>query len=151
MQTRGTTNKSSIKLSAAENKLTRWFVYESGKLTQQKPYTVILRSSLPKFHYYHNKWLQVKESQYLILTYSWTLTSIPNWTCSVMTISLFDAQLPVRDKPIAGIPVRDFNYQLEKVVGCKVLQFIHDEDQEDAWLQNPTVHKHNNFFTRKMN
>ena len=26
-----------------------------------------------------------------------------------------------------------------------------DEDQEDAWSQNPTVHKHNNFFTRKMN
>ena len=25
-----------------------------------------------------------------------------------------------------------------------------DEDQEDAWLQNPTVHKHN-FFTRKIN
>ena len=26
-----------------------------------------------------------------------------------------------------------------------------DEDQEDAWLQNPMVHKHNNFFTRTMN
>ena len=26
-----------------------------------------------------------------------------------------------------------------------------DENQEDAWSQNPTVHKHSNFFTRKMN
>ena len=26
-----------------------------------------------------------------------------------------------------------------------------DEDQEDVWLQNPTVYKHSNFFTRKMN
>ena len=26
-----------------------------------------------------------------------------------------------------------------------------DEDQKDAWSQNPTVHKHNNFFTKKMN
>ena len=26
-----------------------------------------------------------------------------------------------------------------------------DEDQEDAWSQNPTVHKHINFFTRTMN
>ena len=26
-----------------------------------------------------------------------------------------------------------------------------DEDQEDAWSQNPTVHIHNNFFTRMMN
>ena len=24
----------------------------------------------------------------------------------------------------------------------------HDEDQEDVWSQNPTVHKRNNFFTR---
>ena len=29
-----------------------------------------LRSPLPKIHYYHNKRLQVKESQYLIPTYS---------------------------------------------------------------------------------
>ena len=26
-----------------------------------------------------------------------------------------------------------------------------DKDQEDAWSQNPMVHKHSNFFTRKMN
>ena len=26
-----------------------------------------------------------------------------------------------------------------------------DEDQEDAWSQNPTVHKQSNFFTRTMN
>ena len=26
-----------------------------------------------------------------------------------------------------------------------------DEDQEDAWSQNPMVHKHNNFFTRMIN
>ena len=26
-----------------------------------------------------------------------------------------------------------------------------DEEQEDAWSQNPTVHKHSNFFTRMMN
>ena len=30
-----------------------------------------------------------------------------------------------RDLPIARIPIHDFNHQLEKVVGCKVLQFIH--------------------------
>ena len=97
MQTHGSTNKLPIKLSAVENNLTQWFVYEWGKLTRQKPHRKILRSPLPKFYYYHNKRLQVKESQYLIPTYSWTLTSIPNWTCSVMTISPFDAWLPVRD------------------------------------------------------
>ena len=53
-----------------ENKLTQLFVYEWEKPTQQKPYRVILRLPLPRIHYYHNKRLQVKESQYLIPTYS---------------------------------------------------------------------------------
>ena len=70
-------------------KLTRWFVYEWEKPPRQKSHQVILRSPLPRIHHYHNKRLQVKESQYLIPTYSWTLTPITNWTCSVVTISLF--------------------------------------------------------------
>ena len=90
----------------------------------EKPHWVILRSLLPRIHYYHNKWLQVKEFQYLIPTYSWTLTPIPTWTCSIVTISPCNARLLIRDKLIMWIPVHDFNHQLEKVVGCKVLQFI---------------------------
>ena len=70
MQTRGSTNKSSIILSTAENKLTQRFVYEWGKPTQQKPHRVILRLPLPIIYYYHNKRLQVNESQYFIPTYS---------------------------------------------------------------------------------
>ena len=31
------------------------------------------------------------------------------------------------------------------------LVYPNDEDQEDAWSQNPMVHKHSNFFTRMMN
>ena len=75
-------------------KLTWWFVYEWGKLPRQKPHWLILRSPHSRIHYYHNKWLQVKESQYLIPTYSWTLTPIPNWTCSVVTISPFQCTAP---------------------------------------------------------
>ena len=141
MQTSGNTNKSPIKLSAVENKLTRWFVYEWRKPTRQKAHWVILRSPLPKFYYYHNKQLQVNESQYLISTYSWTITPVSNWNCSIVTNSPFDARLLARY----------FNHILEKVVGCKVLQFIHNEDQEDAWSQNPTMHKYSNFFTKTMN
>ena len=55
---------------------------------------MILRSPLPRIHYYHNKQLQVKESQHLIPTYSWILTLIPNWTCSVVTISHFQCTAP---------------------------------------------------------
>ena len=75
-------------------KLTRWFVYEWGKPLNRKPHRVILRSPLSRIHYYHNKQLQVKESQYLIPTYSWTLTPIPNWTCSIVTISHFQCMAP---------------------------------------------------------
>ena len=76
--------------------------------TAKTPHRVILRSPLPRIHYYHNKWLQVKEFHYIIPTYSWTFTPIPNWTCFVVTITLlmhgsrfvinqFDAQILVRD------------------------------------------------------
>ena len=57
--------------------------------TAKTPHLVILRLPLPRIHYYHNKRLQVKKSQYFIPTYSWTLTPIPNWTCSIVTISSF--------------------------------------------------------------
>ena len=149
MQTHGSTNKSPIKLSAAENKLIWWFVYEWGKPTQQKPHRVILRSPLPRIHYYQNKQLRVKESQYLIPTYSWTLTPIPNWTCSVVTISPFDARLLntwltncADPSTQLQSPTRE-GYWLQSS-----LVYLHDEDQEDAWSQNPTVHIHSNFFRR---
>ena len=77
-----------------ENKLTRWFVYKWEKSTRQKPHRVILRSPLLRIHYYHNKRLQVKKSQFLIPTYSWTLIPISNWTCSVVTISPFQCTAP---------------------------------------------------------
>ena len=122
---RGSTNKSPIKINAAEIKLTRWFVYERGKPIRQKPHRVILRSLLSRIHYYHNKWLQVKESQYLIPTYIWILTPIPNWTCSVVTIFPFQCTAPnmwLINRCVD--PSMRLNHQLEKDVSCKVLQFI---------------------------
>ena len=44
-----------------------------------------------------SKRLQVKESQYLLPTYSSTLIPIPNRICSVVTISPCNAQLLVHD------------------------------------------------------
>ena len=129
--------------------MTWWFVYEWGKPIQQKPHWVILRSPLSKFHYYHNKRLQVKEFLYLIPTYSWTLTLIPNWTCSVVTISPFDARLPstwltncVDPSTWLQSPTREDCWLQSSSV------YPYDENQEDAWSQNPTVHIHSNFFRR---
>ena len=60
-----------------------------------------------------------------LLTYNWTLTPIPNWTCFVVTVPLSDAQLPSMWLTVAQILVHDFKIPTEKIVGYKVLQFIH--------------------------
>ena len=112
-------------LNATEIKLTRWFVYEWEKPTWQKPHWIILRSPLLRIYYYQNKRLQVKESQYLIPTYSWTLTPIPIWTCSIGIISSFQCTTPstwLTNR--CEDPSTQLNHQLKKNVGCKVLQFI---------------------------
>ena len=58
-------------------------------------------------------------------TYSWTLTLIPNWTCSVVTVPLSNAWHPSTWLTVTQIPVRNFKTPTKKIVGCKVLQFIH--------------------------
>ena len=108
-----------------ENKLIRWFVYEWRKPTRQKPHRVILRSPLPRIHYYHNKRLQVKKSQYLIPTYSWTLTLIPNWTCSVVTISHFQCTAS--------------NMWLTNLM-CGSQYVAYSPTWERCWLQSSSVH-----------
>ena len=58
-------------------------------------------------------------------TYSWPLTPIPNWTCSVVTVPLFDARLPSTCLTNCTDPSTWLQTPTKKVVGCKVLQFIH--------------------------
>ena len=149
MQTRGSTNKSPIKLSMQWKINKTVICLRMGKTYTAKTPLVILRSPFPKFHYYHNKRLQVKEFLYLIPTYSWTLIPIPNWTCSVMTISPFDARLSSTWLTNCADP--SIWLQSPTGEGCWLQSSsIHprDEDQEDTWSQNPTVHIHSNFFRR---
>ena len=54
-----------------------------GKTTKAKPHWVNLRSSLPRIHYYQNKRLQVKESQYLIPT---TVEPLPQYTIELVML-----------------------------------------------------------------
>ena len=120
-----------------------------GKTNMAKPHRVIFKSPLLKFHYYHNKRLQVKKSQYLIPIYSWILTPIPNWTYSVVIISPFDAWLP--STWLTNCVDPSTRLQSATREGCWLQSSSvhpHDEDQEDAWSQNPTVHKYSNFFRR---
>ena len=129
--------------------MTQSFVYEWGKPKRQKSHRVILKSPLLKFHYYHNKRLQVKESHYLIPTYSWTFIPIPNWICSIVTIFPFDAQLPsMWLTNCADSNIRLHSPTRESCWLQSSSAHPYDEDQKDTWSQNPTVHKHGNFFKR---
>ena len=83
-------------------------------------------------------------------TYSWTLTPISNWTCSVMTVPLSEARLPSTWLIVMRIPIRDFNNtNWEDCWLQSSSVHPHNEDQEDAWSQNPMVQIHSNFFKRK--
>ena len=85
-------------------------------------------------------------------TYSWTLTPIPNRTCSVVTVFLSDARLPSTWLTVARILVRDFKTPIWKDCWLQSSSVHpHDEDQEDAWSQNPMVQIHINFSKREMN
>ena len=57
--------------------------------------------------------------------YSWTLTPIPNWTYSVMTVPLFDARLPSTWLTSCTDSSTWLQTPTKNIVGCKVLQFIH--------------------------
>ena len=73
-------------------------------------------------------------------TYSWTLTPIPNRTCFVVTVPLSDARLLSMWLTVARIPVRDFKTPIWKDCWLQSSSIHpHDEDQEDAWSQNPMV------------
>ena len=67
-----------------------------------------------------NKWIPST-----LLIYSWTFTPIPNWTCFVVTVSLSDAQLPSTWLTSCADPSTRLQTPTKKIVGCKVLQFIH--------------------------
>ena len=58
-------------------------------------------------------------------TYSWTLTPLPNWTLSVVTVPLFDARLLSMWLTNYADPSTWLQTPIKKVVVCKVLQFIH--------------------------
>ena len=64
------------------------------------------------------------EFQYLIPTYSWTLTPIPNWTCFVVIISHFQCTALSTWLINCADPSMRLDQQLEKDVSYKVLQFI---------------------------
>ena len=129
--------------------MTRWFVYECGKPNGKNP------TGWFSGHYSRNS-IIITTSDYkqvipsTLPTYSWTLTPIPNQTCSIVTVPLSDARLPSTWLTVARILVRDFKTPIWKDCWLQSSSVHpHDEDQENAWLQNPMVQIHSNFSKRK--
>ena len=60
-----------------------------------------------------------------LLTYSWTLIPIPNWTCYVVTVSFSDARLSSTWLTNCADLSTRLQSPTKKIVGCKVLQFIY--------------------------
>ena len=94
-----------------------------GKTTEAKLHRVNLRSPRPKIHYYQNKWLEVKESQYLIMKWK-SLLSMHG------------------SKYVTNQPMHGFRYVTNTPTWerCWLQSYSihpHDEDQETPWLQNP--------------
>ena len=96
-----------------------------GKTYTAKTLLGDFKVTTPKIPLLSQEVVTSKGIQYLIPTYSWTLTPIPNWTCSVVTISHFQCIAPSTwlTNSMHGSKYVT-NHQLEKDVGCKVLQFI---------------------------
>ena len=83
-------------------------------------------------------------------TYNWTLTPIPNRTGSIVKVSLSDAQLPSTWLTNCADPSTWLQSPIWKDCCLQSSSVhLHDEDQEDAWSQNPKVQIHSNFFKRK--
>ena len=85
-----------------------------------------------------------------IPTYSWTFTSIPNWTWYSSSFLLFDAQISnLWLTPLHGSQYMTNSSNLNDCIGCKILHFVNNKNQEALgykilWRTNAiTSHKEN--------
>ena len=137
---RGSTNKSPIKLSMQwkikyDKNSIRWF----------------LRLPLSKFP----QLSQVVKSKGILVPYTnLQLNPYPNTQLDLFSSDNFSFWCTTPSTWLTNCVDPNTRLQSPTREGCWLQSFsIHpnDENQEDAWSQNPTVHKHSNFFTRTMN
>ena len=129
--------------------MTRWFVYEWGKPNGKKPNGVIFRSPLPKIHYYHNKQLQARNPKYLT---NLQLDPYPNTQLDLFCSDTSPFWCTASKYVTNGWADTSMRFKTPIWKDCWLQSSLvhpHDEDQEDAWSQNPTMQIHSNFFKRK--
>ena len=91
----------------------------------KNPHQVIFKSPLPSTPLLSQQAITSKGIPSTLPTYNWTLTLIPNWTCSVVTIPLSDARLPSTWLTNCADPSTRLQSPTKKIIDYKVLQFIH--------------------------
>ena len=97
----------------------RWFFYKWGKTYAAKTPPGDFQVTTPEISLLSQQVITNKGISSTLPTYSWTFTLILNWTCSVVTIPLFDARLPSTLLTVAWILVRDFKHQLRRLPTAK--------------------------------
>ena len=101
-----------------------------------------------ELHYYHNKWLEARNPKYLT---NLQLNPYPNTQldlfCSDSSPFWCTAPKYVTNG-CADPSMRLQNTNWEECWLQSSSVHPHDEDQENAWSQNPTVQIHSNFFKR---
>ena len=145
--------------------MTWWFVYEWGKPNGKNP--------TGWFSSHHSRnFTIITTSDYkqgipnTLPTYSWTLTPIPNRTCSVVTVPLYDAWLPSTWLTVVRIPVHGLLLCTnpstwltpQQPFDCcswfaaashrNTNKIFNVGARDFAWLQNPKTYKkcNKNFF-----
>ena len=129
---------------AAENKWHSDLFMNREKPTQQKPHRVIFRSPLLSQQIVISKGITVPYTNLQLNPY-------PNIQLDLFCSNNFpfNTRLPstwlincVNPNTRLQSPTREVCWLQSSSV------HPHDEDQEDAWSQNPMMHIHNNFFRR---
>ena len=128
-----------------------------GKNLTAKTHRVIFKSPLPKLHYYHNKRLQARNPKYLTNLH---LNPYPNTQSDLFCSDSFPFWCTAPKYMTNGWAdpsTRLQNTNLKRLLAVKFFNSStrwrsgrwHDEDQEDAWSQNPMVQIHSNFSKRE--
>ena len=118
-----------------------------GKTIKAKSHRVNLRSSLPRIHYYQNKWLQVKGIP--VPSTNLQLNPYPNTQLDLQCSDNLYFQCTAPSTWLTNWctdPSTWLTHQLEEDVGYKILQFIQQWRSRNFFITKPLAQRHNRFY-----
>ena len=118
-----------------------------GKTIETKPHRVNLRSPLPRIHYYENKRLQVKWIP--VPNINLQLNPYPNTLLDLWCSDNLSFQCTAPSTWLTNQCTNQskwLTHQLEKDVGCKVLQFIQQWRSRSSLITKPLTQRRSSFY-----